>query len=123
MASASPRGNREKWVAVAVVILLYSLAGLAVLGGWATDWLACHNEGTETCELQGTARAQFYVALAGLIPLTLFVRALRHDQGRQALVWLAVAILTYLTWGVLNDAAVHGWDDLKYFPKPPGAPD
>jgi hypothetical protein len=27
-----------------------------------------------------------------------------------------LAVGTYLTWTVVADAAVHGWDDLKFFP-------
>jgi hypothetical protein len=34
---------------------------------------------------------------------------------RQALVWLVIGPLVYLGWGLLSDAAIHGWAHLKVF--------
>jgi Protein of unknown function (DUF2510) len=31
---------------------------------------------------------------------------------------LAVSVLVWLAWGLFNDAAAHGWQDLKYFDDP-----
>ena len=58
---------------------------------------------------------QLVVAIAGLVPAALFARALYLRDDRQAVNWLCVAIGFYLAWGVLNDAAVHGWSGLKVF--------
>jgi hypothetical protein len=59
--------------------------------------------------------AQLIVATVGLLPAGLFARALIRWNATQAIVWLVLGVLVYLGWGVLNDAAVHGWANLKVF--------
>jgi hypothetical protein len=58
---------------------------------------------------------QLIVALVGLLPAGWFVWALYRRSDRQALLWLVTGMVVYLAWGVLNDAAVHGWSNLKVF--------
>jgi hypothetical protein len=97
------------------VLLLLLAAALAVLPALAIDWLACENQGTPACERKELARAQLYVALAGLVPaLLLAVDTWRGS--RRAFVWLALGLVVYAVWGLLADAAVHGWDDLVLVP-------
>lgn len=59
--------------------------------------------------------AQLIVAAVGLLPAGLFARALIRRNDSEAVVWLVVGVLVYLGWGVLNDAAVHGWANLRVF--------
>ena len=59
--------------------------------------------------------AQLIVAVVGLLPAGLFARAIVRRKDSQAIVWLVIGLLVYLAWGVLNDAAVHGWGHLKIF--------
>jgi hypothetical protein len=57
---------------------------------------------------------QLVVAIVGLVPTGLFARALyRRDPA--APLWFVVGIVTYALWGVLNDAAVHGWSHSVVF--------
>ena len=58
---------------------------------------------------------QLIIAVVGLLPAGLFARALVRRKDLQAVVWLVIGTLVYLGWGLLNDAAVHGWEHLKIF--------
>lgn len=57
----------------------------------------------------------FALAVAAVLPVLLFIRCVRRELLRQAMVWLAVTAVAYLVWAVFEDASVHGWDNLKYF--------
>lgn len=84
----------------------------AVLIAVLTEGLICGESGE--CR-SGLMTAQLLIALLGLLPAGgLFWASLR---GRYliALVCFISVVILYLTWGVLNDAAVHGWDDLRVF--------
>jgi uncharacterized membrane protein YhaH (DUF805 family) len=92
-------------------------AAFVVLGSLFATWLAIATKGL-LCEGEcrsGLLALQTVAAVAGLLPACLtFVAALR-DRRRQALFWFLITVVVYLLWGVLNDAAVHGWSDLKVF--------
>jgi hypothetical protein len=93
-----------------------SAAAIACLPfAWAIDWLACENDTSEACARQGLAHAQQVVAWAGAVPALTFTIA--YLTGRRRLAWLALAaaVAVYVTWGLLADAAVHGWDDVLWF--------
>ena len=103
--------------------IVYVLASVALLGAacftvlpaGAWKWLACENEGTEACQRQPLADAQFVVACVGIAPAILLVfDAVR--RSRRALLWLGIGAAIYVAWAVLLDAAIHGWDDLKLLP-------
>jgi hypothetical protein len=54
--------------------------------------------------------------MIGLVPaLALMVAAAVRKKWLAALA-LTVGLPLYLTWAVLLDAAVHGWDDLTLVP-------
>jgi hypothetical protein len=104
-----------------VLTLLAAVGGLgaacfAVLVAGAVDWLACESEGTPACSRQELASTQLTVALVGLVPGVLLVAAVGLRRRRAARLALAVGAAVYLTWAVLVDAAVHGWDDLVLLP-------
>lgn len=104
--------------ALFIVVTLALLGGavLAFLVGAVTNWLACENGGTEACARQGLASAQFKLAIVGLVPASLLVLAATLGKRNLAIASLAVGIPLYLTWAILLDAAVHGWDDMKLLP-------
>jgi hypothetical protein len=96
---------------VIAAIVLFAASGSAVRLAWVTRALEDDESGLPHPTI-GTA--QLALALLGLVPVALLV--LRwHVTGAHRRVWLAVAIATYLCWGILNDAAVHGWHHLKVF--------
>jgi hypothetical protein len=99
-----------------VAVALLAGAGFAVLVGWATNWLACENQGTPACVRQDLALAQFEVALLGLVPAFVLVLAVVFGRRRLATAAAVVGVALYLVWAFLLDAAVHGWDDLKLLP-------
>lgn len=80
--------------------------GLICEGDMQTAASACRNTLMTT---------QLVVALAGLAPVSLLLYAVLRGHRKLALLYFVVAVLIYLAWGVLNDAAVHGWHDLKVF--------
>jgi hypothetical protein len=62
----------------------------------------------------GLALAQFYLAAAGLIPVIVMIFAVVTKRRTLAATALTIALLTYATWIVLNDAAVHGWGEAMW---------
>ena len=103
-------------ISVLVALALLGGAGFAVLVGWTANWLACENQGTPACARQELASMQFELALFGLIPAFVLVLAVVFRKRRLAIAAVALGIPLFLTWALILDAAVHGWDDLKLLP-------
>jgi hypothetical protein len=59
--------------------------------------------------------AQRVVSVIGLVPVCILLYAAIQGRRKLALLSLLLAALMYLSWGVLNDAAVHGRHNLKIF--------
>lgn len=95
----------RRWFACAVVIA----AVVVVVVGYLT-WGALSNgysdSGTHPQSLQ---TIQFIVAAVSLLPAGGAAATLVPWRPRLFAGWLTVAVLTFAAWGVLNDAAVHGW--------------
>jgi hypothetical protein len=111
-----PVTRSRDWILVAIVVMVGALAATAA--AWATDFVACESgPGTEACGRRGLAQAQLWVAVGGLIPAGLTVWA-AFDPTRSRVPGFALAsLIVYLTWAVLNDAAVHGWGaDMRLVP-------
>jgi hypothetical protein len=108
----SPRGHLSPVAAAYGTGVALLAAGFAVFIALVADVVLS----TEEVGSHGTPllTAQLAVALIGLIPTGLFAWALRRNDPK-AVVWFVIGIVTYLGWGVLNDAAVHGWDHLAVF--------
>jgi hypothetical protein len=62
------------------------------------------------------AQLPLQIAVVGLAPSLAFAFAWIGGWRRVAVATFTLAVGTYLTWAVVADAAVHGWDDLKLFP-------
>ncbi len=105
----------SSWAFTGAVVLL-GAGAFAVFIALLVARLACDTPGSQACERQSLATLQVYVAAAGLVPLGLVALAAWRGRTRSAWRWLIVALLVYATWAVLNDAAVHGWDDLVLLP-------
>jgi hypothetical protein len=102
-------GTRDRLIGATV----FAAACVAAYVAWVSEALLSSGESGS----HGTPllTAQLVVALAGLIPAGLFARALNRHDERQTVLWLAIGIVVYVAWGVLNDAAVHGWSHLNVF--------
>lgn len=92
----------------------------AVLAACVAAFIAYATNGVLSTEESGSHEtplliAQAIVGLVGLLPVGLFARALVRRRDFQAVVWLCIGVVVYLVWGLLNDAAVHGWANLKVF--------
>jgi hypothetical protein len=83
----------------------------ALLLGFGTALGICMDPSSACSERRGLAIAQFYVAAAGLIPVSLIIFAAVTKRRALAATALTIAILIYAVWIVLNDAAVHGWGE------------
>ena len=114
----SPRRSSFRSVALRTAIALAVLAAAACAAFFAgvIDWLACDSGPSQACDRKDLARLQLQVALVGLAPSVAFAVAWIGGWRRLALAMFLLAAGTYLAWAVLADAAVHGWDDLKFFP-------
>lgn len=97
-------------------LIVICAAVIAVAACFAT-WLALVSKGLlcETACRTSLFTAQLLVAVAGLVPVGVLLYAALRGRRELALVSFFVTILVYLAWGALNDAAVHGWHNLKVF--------
>jgi hypothetical protein len=113
-----PRGSSFRSLAlrIAVGFTAVAAAGFAAFFAAVLDWLACESGGSEACDRKHLARLQLQVAVVGLALIFAFAVAWIGGWRRVAVAMFVLAAGTYLTWAVLADAAVHGWDDLKLFP-------
>ena len=75
------------------------------------DWLACESGGSEACDRKELAQLQLQIPVVGLAPSMAFAVAWIGGWRRVAVATFSLAVGTYLTWAVVADAAVHGWDD------------
>lgn len=85
-------------------------AAIAVLVALATGPLIC-----ETACRSDLVTAQLVVAVVGLVPVASFFYAAAKGRYQLAVLSFLAALLLYVAWGLLNDAAVHGWSDLRVF--------
>ena len=106
----------QRVVSVLVALALLGGAVFAFLVAGVVNWLACENEGTEACARQDLASAQFTLAIVGLAPALLLVIGAALAKRHLVAAALLLGVPLYLTWAMLLDAAVHGWDDLKLVP-------
>jgi hypothetical protein len=103
-------------VTVLVALSLLGGALFALLVGLATNWQACENQGTPACARQELAGTQLTLAIIGLVAAFVLFLAALFGKRRLAIAAVVVGVPLYLTWALLLDAAVHGWDDLKLLP-------
>jgi hypothetical protein len=91
-------------------------AATIVLASGIIDWLACESEGSAACDRQSLAHAQVIVGwiAAGVLLVSGALQFWR--RGVVAAIALVFAAASVVTWALMADAAVHGWDDLKFFP-------
>lgn len=96
----------------AALVLLLAVGGLAI--GWSTDFVGCLND--DVCEDRGLLRAQWLLAIVNVaVALVLMFTVVRRH--RRASIGAALAFaFGFLVWAVLNDAATHGWDNLRLWP-------
>jgi hypothetical protein len=95
------------WALLLILVVPGSL--FALIAGWLVDGLACDTEGSEACDRQDLANAQLWVALAGVALVTWIGITAWRRQYHLTRPLLLCALVLYLGWAVLNDAAVHGW--------------
>jgi hypothetical protein len=103
----SPRDLPVGLVVLGALAIPASLVALLV--AYLVDGYACDTEGSAACARQSLASLQFWVAIAGVGLVTgFFICAVRR---KVTLAWLLLgcSVLFYVGWGILNDAAVHGW--------------
>jgi hypothetical protein len=94
---------------VLLVVLAVGAGFVAIFLGWAVDFVSYEQSGAGADERKDLAGAQFPVAVACGGLLGGFVAAVIGRRFGLARVLLGVAIPVFVTWAVLNDAAVHGW--------------
>ena len=100
--------QKQQYLAGAAVLV--AGAFVAILIAFITLGFTC-DEGGGDCS-RTLAYVQLLVPLLGILPLARLWTSISEARYRDALLWLVVSVLTYGAWAVLNDAAVHGWDDL-----------
>jgi hypothetical protein len=84
---------------------------------WATSFVAClDSTGTGACARKDLATVQLIVACVAFVPVLTLIYGVW--VGRTRLAWLALgnALVIYAVWAILNDAATHGWDNMRLVP-------
>lgn len=81
---------------------------------FVTYAVLCNGEsgGSTACpngEATETMIAQLIVGLLGLLPPAVMAYFAHQDRRTPALIALILGVVLWIGWGVLNDAAVHGW--------------
>lgn len=87
------------------------ILALAALGGAFVAWVTY---GIETASARnpptGPLTWQLIVAMIGLAPAGFMVYFSFTGASRKVMASLVIGLAIWAAWGVLNDAAVHGWD-------------
>jgi hypothetical protein len=89
----------------------------ALFGACLAAWVAAISKNLvceSTCR-DGLMTTQLIVAVLGLFPVGALLYAALRNRSRLALLSFGAGVVTYLAWGILNDAAVHGWHHMKVF--------
>lgn len=111
---SAPRSDPPRSGVRALVTTILLIA--ATLGAFVAylTWglLSTGDSGDHTTPLLD---AQLIVGVAGLIPVAFLGYAIMKKLRRATIALLIVSVATYLAWGLLNDAAVHGWNHLAVF--------
>ncbi len=94
-----------------IVILAAACALVATLPAIFLAWLTKVNICGPNCH-DGLINVQFIAALIGVVPAGVFLFAATTGRRRLAVLALVIGVFAYASWGLLNDAAVHGWNDL-----------
>jgi hypothetical protein len=79
----------------------------AIYFAWLTKAASCEPD----CK-DGLVTAQFIVAFVGLVPMGVLFYATVTGRRRLAVGAFVAALLVYGFWGLVNDAATHGWGNL-----------
>lgn len=97
---------RRVAAAVVALVLLAAVAS-AIFIATLTREASCQ----PGCD-QPLATWQLRVAVLGAVPVGTLVYASATKRRRLAVASLVICVVIYALWGLLNDAAVHGWGHL-----------
>jgi hypothetical protein len=86
-----------------------------VLSAILTQAGACDDPTSVACTRHALATWQLIAAVAAGLPLGAAIWSGARGQGAGWGRWSVVMIAVLLLWGVLNDAAIHGWGNLRVF--------
>jgi hypothetical protein len=79
--------------------------------------VACFDSpNTVACSRRGLADLQLGVACVGVAILAVLAHAAWTGRARRMRVTFALACAVWLAWAILNDAATHGWNNLRLVP-------
>jgi hypothetical protein len=109
------RPQREVRLLSAILGALALGALAAVLSAVLTNAVLCDDPTAESCTRHVLGSVQLGLALFGLLPLAAAAWACMRRRTRVTVLWICVALAVYLAWGIFNDAAIHGWSNLKVF--------
>ena len=106
----------------ALSIVAFVAAAFGTFIALVTYAVLCNGEsgGSTSCpngHATETMNAQLMIGLLGLLPPAVMgYFAHRHRRG-PALIALILGVVLWVAWGVLNDAAVHGWgSEMRFVP-------
>jgi hypothetical protein len=85
---------------------LFAFGGALIATFFA--WLTRVNLCEANCHAPAILEIQLIIAVAGLVPAAVLLYATAVGHTRLAVRALAIGILTYAAWGLLNNTAVHG---------------
>jgi cytochrome bd-type quinol oxidase subunit 2 len=111
--------QRPPLVVRGVAVLLTLAAALGTVVAWVTYRVFCFEDdgGIPCLGRRAELVWQLVTAILGLCAAVTMLVLILRSRRRLALWAFVLALLLYALSFWLSDAAVHGWDDLKYFPR------
>ena len=92
----------------ALAVLGAICAFVGALAAAFIAWLTRVNLCEASCHPPAAMEAQLVLGLVGLIPAAVLVYAVARSRWRLAAWTLAIGIVLYAAWGLLNNLTVHG---------------
>jgi hypothetical protein len=94
---------------MAIVASCAALFGAVV--GWVAYAMAASADGNSDGSVSTETTLQFILGWAGIVPVAAMAYLVFTRSTRKATVAFAIGLIVWMAWIVLNDAAIHGWDD------------
>jgi hypothetical protein len=86
--------------------------GASVFGaffGWVVYAMAKSADGNYDGSVSTVTTLQFILGWIGIAPALVMAYFVYRGRNHQAVIALVVGMIVWAGWGILNDAAVHGW--------------
>jgi hypothetical protein len=103
--------SARRALALAMSLLAVCVAVFGAFFGWVVYAIAKSADGNYDGTVSTETTAQFILGWVGIFPALMTAYFVFKERNRQAVAALTVGVIVWAGWAILNDAAVHGWND------------